>query len=71
MRNHHSLTLSLFIGRALLAAPMLAQAGGTIKGKVTFSGKVLPPKEFLFPSSRIQNFAFKIQAKALITKLVC
>ena len=38
MRNRQSLILSLIIGSAMLVAPMLAQAGGTIKGKVTFSG---------------------------------
>ena len=59
MRKHHSLTLSLLIGGALLAAPMLAQAGGTIKGKVTFSGKVPPPKEFLF--SKFPNPKFCVQ----------
>jgi hypothetical protein len=32
----------------LIAIPMIAQAGGTIKGKVTYSGKPVPPKEFAF-----------------------
>jgi len=32
----------------LVAVPMIAQAGGTIKGKVTYSGKPIPPKEFAF-----------------------
>jgi len=36
--------------------PLLAQAGGTIKGKVTFSGKVPPPKEFAF--SKFPNVDF-------------
>jgi hypothetical protein len=38
----------------LLFAPLLAHAGGTIKGKVTFSGMIPPPKEFTlskFPNS--------------------
>lgn len=48
MRNRQSLTMSLVVGAMLLAAPMIAQAGGTIKGKVTFSGKVPAPKEFSF-----------------------
>ena len=56
MRNRQSLTLSLLLGGALLAAPLIAQAGGTIKGKVTFSGKVPPPKEFAF--SKFPNVAF-------------
>lgn len=54
MRNHYSLVLSLILGSALLVAPLIAQAGGTIKGKVTFSGKVPPPKKFAlekFPNS--------------------
>ncbi|RMH38305.1 MAG: hypothetical protein D6690_00495 [Nitrospirae bacterium] len=48
MNKRQTYVLSLFIGGALLALPALAQAGGTIKGKVTFSGKVPPPKEFAF-----------------------
>ena len=54
MRNHYSLVLSLILGSALLIAPLIVQAGGTIKGKVTFSGKVPPPKKFAlekFPNS--------------------
>ncbi len=56
MRNRQSLILSLILGSTLLAAPMIAQAGGTIKGKVTFNGKVPPPKEFAF--SKFPNVAF-------------
>ena len=56
MRKRQSLVLSLLVGSALLAAPILAQAGGTIKGKVTFSGKVPPPKEFAF--SKFPNVEF-------------
>ena len=56
MRNRRSLTLSLLIGAAMIAVPMIAQAGGTIKGKVTFSGKVPAPKEFAF--SKFPNVAF-------------
>ena len=48
MRNRQSLTMSLVVSAILLAAPLMAQAGGTIKGKVTFSGKVPEPKEFSF-----------------------
>lgn len=61
MRKRQSLTLSLILGSALLAAPMIAQAGGTIKGKVTFSGKVPPPKEFAF--SKFPNVEFCKQNK--------
>ncbi len=56
MRNRQSLTVCLLAGAALLAAPMIAQAGGTIKGKVTFNGKVPPPKEFAF--SKFPNVEF-------------
>jgi hypothetical protein len=56
MRNRQSLTLSLLMGGLLIAAPLVAQAGGTIKGKVTFTGKVPPPKEFAF--SKFPNVAF-------------
>ncbi|GJL53681.1 MAG: hypothetical protein NPIRA02_08130 [Nitrospirales bacterium] len=56
MRNRQSLTVCLLAGAALLAAPMIAQAGGTIKGKVTFSGKVPAPKEFAF--SKFPNVEF-------------
>jgi len=56
MRKRQSLTLSLLVGGLLIAAPLVAQAGGTIKGKVTFTGKVPPPKEFAF--SKFPNVAF-------------
>ena len=56
MRNRRSLTLSLLVGAAMIAVPMIAQAGGTIKGKVTFSGKVPAPKEFAF--GKFPNVAF-------------
>ena len=56
MRNRQSLILSLFVGGLLIAAPLVAQAGGTIKGKVTFTGKVPPPKEFAF--SKFPNVEF-------------
>lgn len=48
MNTHRSVLASVLVGCALLAAPILAQAGGTVKGKVTFSGKVPPPKQFAF-----------------------
>ncbi|MDH5588069.1 MAG: hypothetical protein OEZ05_15735, partial [Nitrospirota bacterium] len=55
MRNRQSLTLSLLVGGLLIAAPLVAQAGGTIKGKVTFNGKE-QVKEFAF--SKFPNVAF-------------
>lgn len=42
------LLVSLVLGGALMVLPLAAHAGGTVKGKVTFSGKVPPPKEFAF-----------------------
>ena len=56
MRKPYSLTVSLLAGAALLAVPLVAQAGGTIKGKVTFTGKVPAPKEFAF--SKFPNVEF-------------
>ncbi len=56
MRNRQSLTVSLMLGGLLVAIPLIAQAGGTIKGKVTYSGKAIPAKEFAF--SKFPNTAF-------------
>ena len=56
MRNRRSLTLSVFLGGLLVAMPLIAQAGGTIKGKVMYSGKAIPAKEFAF--SKFPNPAF-------------
>jgi hypothetical protein len=50
------MTLFVLAGNLLLAIPLLAQAGGTIMGKVTFSGRVPPPKEFVF--SKFPNAEF-------------
>ena len=48
MRNRQSLAVSLLLGGLLVAVPLIAQAGGTIKGKVTYSGKAVKAKEFAF-----------------------
>ena len=56
MRNRQLLTLSLFLGGLLVAMPLIAQAGGTIKGKVMYSGKPIAAKEFAF--SKFPNPAF-------------
>ncbi|MDA1304052.1 MAG: carboxypeptidase-like regulatory domain-containing protein [Nitrospirae bacterium] len=56
MRNRQSLTVSLLLGGMLIAIPLVAQAGGTIKGKVTYSGKAIPAKEFAF--SKFPNIEF-------------
>ena len=44
MRNRQSLAVSLLLGGLLVAVPLIAQAGGTIKGKVTYSGKAVKAK---------------------------
>jgi len=64
MRNRQSLTLSLLMGGLLLAAPIVAQAGGTIKGKVTFTGAVPPPKEFAFAKFPNVEFCKKNPSKS-------
>ncbi len=56
MRKRQSLTLAVLLGGLLLAMPLIVHAGGTIKGKVTYSGKPIPPKEFAF--SKFPNPAF-------------
>lgn len=48
----------------LVAAPLLAHAGGTITGKVTYSGKVPPPKEFAFSKFPNENFCKKNESKS-------
>ncbi len=48
MRNRPLLMLSMVFGGMLAAMPLMVQAGGTIKGKITYSGKSIPPKEFAF-----------------------
>src|SRR5207245_9968750 len=44
---------------ALLAAPLTSWAGGTVEGKVSFSGKPPAPKEFLF--SKFPNPSFCVK----------
>ncbi|MCZ6801899.1 MAG: carboxypeptidase-like regulatory domain-containing protein [Nitrospirae bacterium] len=64
MRNRQSLALSLLVGSAMLATPLLAEAGGTIKGKVTFIGKVPAPKEFVFSKFPNVDFCKKNPSKS-------
>lgn len=64
MKTRQSLTLSLLVGGLLIAAPLVAQAGGTIKGKVTFSGKVPAPKEFAFAKFPNTEFCKKNASKS-------
>src|SRR2546422_1861149 len=44
---------------ALLAAPLPSWAGGTVEGKVSFSGKPPAPKEFLFEKFPNPRFCVK------------
>jgi polysaccharide lyase family 4-like protein len=44
---------------ALLAVPMASWAGGTVEGKVTFTGKAPAPKEFLFSKFPNPKFCVK------------
>lgn len=46
MQQREPLALALLIESIFLLVPLLTYAGGSITGKVTFSGKVPPPKEF-------------------------
>src|SRR5712664_3201406 len=43
----------------LLAIPMTSWAGGTVEGKVSFSGKPPAPKEFLFSKFPNPRFCVK------------
>src|SRR3989442_14374424 len=43
----------------LLAVPMTSWAGGTVEGKVSFSGKPPAPKEFLFSKFPNPKFCVK------------
>jgi hypothetical protein len=47
------------IAVALVAAPMVSWAGGTVEGKVTFTGKPPAPKEFLFSKFPNPKFCVK------------
>jgi len=48
---------------ALLSAPMTSWAGGTVEGKVSFSGKAPAPKEFLFSKFPNPKFCVKNENK--------
>lgn len=51
------------------AAPLPAQAGGTIAGQVLFSGKVPPPKEFAFKKFPNPAFCAKNMNKSVDGKI--
>jgi len=48
---------------AFLAVPMMSWAGGTVEGKVSFSGKAPAPKEFLFSKFPNPKFCVKNPSK--------
>ncbi len=63
MSNRLSGIFSVFLGVLLLATPLVAQAGGTISGKITYSGKAIPPKEFPFSKFPNPDFCKKNPSK--------
>ncbi len=65
MNIRRSYSVTFLMGAILLAAPMLAQAGGTITGKVTYDGKA-EKKEFLFSKFPNPKFCPKIPNKSLV-----
>ena len=64
MKIRYSRTVSLLVGAVFLAVPLAVQAGGTIKGKVTFTGKVPAPKEFAFSKFPNVDFCKKNSSKS-------
>src|SRR6266545_5695929 len=59
MKKVGALTAIAIAAIALLAAPMTSWAGGTVEGKVAFSGKPPAPKEFLFSKFPNPKFCVK------------
>ncbi len=59
MKKFGVLTATAIAAIALLAAPMSSWAGGTVEGKVSFSGKPPAPKEFLFSKFPNPRFCVK------------
>src|SRR5207245_6324774 len=59
MKKLGVLTAVAVIAVAFLAAPMTTWAGGTVEGKVSFSGKPPAPKEFLFEKFPNPRFCVK------------
>jgi hypothetical protein len=65
MRNAAVLTLCVLVELAFWAAPLTSFAGGTITGKVTYSGKS-EEKEFLFSKYPNSKFCAKNPKKELV-----
>src|SRR5881396_1431868 len=66
MKKVGILSAMAFGAVAFLMAPMASWAGGTVEGKVSFSGKPPAPKEFLF--SKFPNPKFCVQNENKDTK---
>src|SRR5438046_9980396 len=63
MKKVGILSAMAFGAVAFLMAPMVSWAGGTVEGKVTFSGKPPAPKEFLFSKFPNPKFCVKNPSK--------
>jgi len=63
MKKVGILTVIAIVAIAFLAAPMTSWAGGTVEGKVSFSGKPPAPKEFLFSKFPNPKFCVKNENK--------
>ena len=63
MKKVGILTVIATVAIAFLAAPMTSWAGGTVEGKVSFSGKPPAPKEFLFSKFPNPKFCVKNENK--------
>ncbi len=59
MKKVSILSVVAFGALALVTAPMSAWAGGTVSGKVSFTGKAPAPKEFLFSKFPNPKFCVK------------
>ena len=59
MRHHQIIRTTMLTVCVSFLVPVLAFAGGTVKGKVTFLGKVPPPKEFSFSKFPNPDFCRK------------
>src|SRR5207302_3514938 len=59
MKKVGVLTAIVIVSIALLAVPMTSWAGGTVEGKVSFSGNPPAPKEFLFAKFPNPRFCVK------------
>ena len=71
MKKLGILSAMAFGALAFLIVPMASWAGGTVEGKVTFSGKPPAPKEFLFSKFPNPKFCVKNPSKDAKGKSAC